>query len=932
LLTLQDFPFIRLQVQAYNPTMKTTASQQYWNQTPVSPIPVKQRLDHVRYCSPFVSALLDRYPDWGANLDDHLPPDPDRLKQDIQMHGLDSGLRRFRNFHMLRLIWRDLCDLASLDETFADLTALAEICLTGAIEGNSQRLQENFGVPANEDGQEQSLSVIGMGKFGGGELNLSSDIDIIFCFGAHGECVGDNKRRLSNDQFFIRLARAVIASLSDMTKDGFCFRVDTRLRPFGDSGPLVSSMAAMEQYYQREGRDWERYALIKARPVAGDLALGQDLMTCIRPFVYRRYIDFTAIEALQDMHGQVSEDARRTDRLDDIKRGPGGIREIEFLIQCFQLLRGGREHGLQTPSLLKALFEIEELGLLDTTTADQIRQDYVYLRQTENRIQAQRDQQTHRVPSGEDLQRLTQAMGWDDPRVLQSRLSQVRENVTQRFVSIFPAQSKAESDPHWVDAWRHLQADRQGIETDRENHDDQPLTVFMRATGKLPLSRRAHRRLDQFMPVLLQRLDRLTLNNQTLHRIYDLVKAICQRSAYLVLLVQNAPALDRLIDLFARSEWIAATVIRFPALLDELIDPSLGKQIPSDSDLRQSIQRLIDTAQGTEAVLEGLNYLKLATSLRIAVAQLEETLAGNEALFALADLADAVLQGVLELATQEIEARHGRIGPDSQDDAISRNSLAVVAYGSLGARQPGYDSDLDIVFLFDAGDGVSRGDRCLPAERYYARLAQRMLSFLTVMTPSGRLYPVDTRLRPNGRSGSLVSSLHVFRDYQLEQAWTWELQALTRARFVAGDQKTGQEFGEIRREALIRKRDPGVLRKELLEMREKMLKQHPPKKANKPSQKHRAGGLVDIEFVIQLGVLANAASHPIVIDSTVSNEQLDALTEAGWVEPAEAKELQETASNLRGLRTLETLIPGEQHPDMDCRRTAMIFQKLMTRD
>ncbi len=920
-------------MQAYNPTMKTTQSQDYWNQAAASPIPVDDRLEHVRFCSPFASVLLDRYPDWSAGLDNHLQPDPIRLEQEIARHGLDSGLRRFRNFQMLRLIWRDLSGLASLDETFADLTNLAEICLTGAIDGNTRRLQEKFGTPADAQGQEQNLTVIGMGKLGGGELNLSSDIDIIFCFGANGECIGENKRRLSNDQFFIRLARAVIASLSDVTEDGFCFRVDTRLRPFGDSGPLVSSMAALEQYYQREGRDWERYALIKARPVAGDLELGQELMTCIRPFVYRRYIDFTAIEALQDMHGQVSEDARRTDRLDDIKRGPGGIREIEFLVQCFQLLRGGREHGLQTPSLLEALRGVEDLGLLDSETADQVRQDYVFLRQTENRIQAQRDQQTHRVPAGEDLQRLTQAMGWamgwDGPGDLQSRLSQVRESVTQRFVSIFPAQKQVESDPKWVDAWRHLQTDRQGQEVNNEAPDDQPLTVFMRAMGKLALSQRAHRRLDQFMPVLLQRLDRLTLSNQTLHRIYDLIQAICQRSAYLVLLMQNTPALDRLIDLFARSEWIAATVIRFPALLDELIDPSLGQQIPSDSDLRQSIQRLIDTAQGTEAVLEGLNYLKLATSLRIAVAQLDESLGGNDALFVLADLADAILQGVLELATQEIEARHGRIGSESRDDSLSRHSLAVIAYGSLGARQPGYDSDLDIVFLFDTGDGMSRGDRPLPAERYYARLAQRMLSFLTVMTPSGRLYPVDTRLRPNGRAGSLVSSLSAFRDYQLEQAWTWELQALTRARFVAGDPDTGKGFVEIRREALIRKRDLNVLRSELGEMREKMIQQQKSTQTDRPSQKHRAGGLVDIEFIIQLGVLATAASHPEVIESTVSTEQLKTLADAGWIESEDAKKLHQTSLRLRSLRTLETLVPGEQHVDTDCREAAAVFQKLM---
>ncbi|MGH8035633.1 MAG: bifunctional [glutamate--ammonia ligase]-adenylyl-L-tyrosine phosphorylase/[glutamate--ammonia-ligase] adenylyltransferase, partial [Lysobacterales bacterium] len=373
------------------------------------------------------------------------------------------------------------------------------------------------------------------------------------------------------------------------------------------SGPLCPSLAALEQYYQREGRDWERYALIKARPVAGDPASGREFMGRLRPFVYRRYIDFTAIEALQEMHASVSEDARRRERLDDIKRGPGGIREIEFLAQCFQLLRGGREPGLQTPSLIQSLAVIEHLALLDAATLRQIRADYVYLRRMENRIQALRDQQTHTLPQGSDLKRLARAMGDDNDVQTQQQLAAVRHNVMQRFQQIFPAQAKLQAEPVWVDAWRHLQTDRQSAGGKSETPDEKPMSVFLRSLARLAPSQRAQRRLDQFMPVLLHRLDRRTLDDRCLHHLFDLVLAISQRSAYLVLLVQNAPALDRLIDLFSRSEWVASCVIRFPALLDELIDPSLGRQIPGPSALVQSVHRLSASSEETEAVLVGLN-------------------------------------------------------------------------------------------------------------------------------------------------------------------------------------------------------------------------------------------------------------------------------------------------------------------------------------
>jgi glutamate-ammonia-ligase adenylyltransferase len=914
-------------IHPYNRLMTTAHSPPKWRLEAEPPLALADRLAHVRQCSPFAANLLDRYPDWSENLGEAMEPSTKALSELVAEVGLDKALRQFRNRCMLNLIYRDLCGLSSLDETFAKLGKLGSISLQVALDHHHGLLAEKHGEPCNAEAQHQKLVVIALGKFGGGELNLSSDIDIMFCYDSAGECASAGRRPLSSDQFFTRQARAVISSLADITEDGFCFRVDTRLRPFGDSGPLCSSLSAMEQYYQREGRDWERYALIKARPVAGDLQLGDRLMQQIRPFVYRRYIDFSAVEALQEMHASVQDDARRSDRLDDIKRGPGGIREIEFLVQCFQLLRGGRETSLQTASLLKALSAVQELGLMDDNSIEQVHADYGFLRRLENRIQALHDQQTHQVPGGDDLERLCQAMRLNRIKQLQGRIADIRASVSGRFQSIFPSRPEPEADPQWARLWRDLQEQQeQASAGEAGEKDPTPLDNFLSGLQRQALSQRSRRRLDLFMPALLSRLDKRQLDRTCLNHIYDLVIAISRRSAYLVLLVQNAAALDRLIELFARSEWVADRVIRFPALLDELIDPSLGSQIPQTSELRQSVSRLLNSAPDTETALEGLNYLKLASTLRVAVAQLEGAISGQTVHDTLSAIAASSLQGVLLLAGRELEARHGLIHSAATP---GENSLAVIAYGSLGSGEPGYESDLDLVFLFNHEDPPSDGKRSLSAERYYARLAQRMLGFLTAMTPSGRLYEVDTRLRPNGRAGALVSSLAAFADYQTREAWTWELQALTRACPIAGSPETGRAFAEIRRKVLSQRRDLTVLRQDLLEMRQRMAAEKAADLPPDQQAKHGPGGLVDIEFAIQFGVLGTAHDQPGVLDSSSSLQQLWALTQSGWIDAADAEILTTTAQALRQGRLLLALVPNEPQAAIDTSESARICQRIM---
>jgi glutamate-ammonia-ligase adenylyltransferase len=848
--------------------------------------------------SPFLNQLVTRHPDWlddlhvEGRLDNPVPPGADQLAKCIDKDGLDPALRQFRNKEMMRLIWRDLNELAPVDEILADLSVLADICQQAAVDFHTGVLEEKHGVPRSPDGQAQRLVVIGLGKLGGYELNLSSDIDIIFCYPERGEC--DGRRGLANEQFFTRLARSVIRSLSEITVDGFCFRVDTRLRPFGDSGPLVSSFAALEQYYQREGRDWERYALIKARPVAGDLASGRQLLDILKPFVYRRYIDFGAIEALRVMHANVREDALRKDRLDDIKRGPGGIREIEFLVQTFQLLRGGREPALQTASMFTAVAGLQELQLLPEDTITEILAAYRFLRKTENRIQALHDQQTHKVPPGEDGLRVARAMGYEDMPAFQLALDEIQNSVQLLFEKSLPQPSEPVDDKNpWHAYWQRARNSTRngGSELDQWK----PLAGFVKRLNRLSLSRRASRRLDQFMPELLERFDSLSTDDAVIDRVLDLVSAICRRSVYLSLLVQNPDASKRMLELFTASKRVARAVTRYPALLDELIDPSLGAYPPTSKSIQAGVGLVLDGRNDTETTLQDLNYFKQVISLRIAVAVLQSTISTYDARSALSQLAQSMVQATLALSQLEMQARHGHLpGPD----------LAIIAYGSLGARALGFDSDLDLIFLYQPTKAPSDGTRPISAVRYHTGVARRLLSLLSATTPSGRLYSIDARLRPNGRAGLLVSSVDAFSRYQTEEAWVWELQALTRARPVAGDDETAKQFADVRQRVLTMPRDETLVNCEIPAMRERIRSEH----ADGNLLKHSAGGLLDIEFVVQLGLLLNAAKFPEVIESTEVNGQLQALRDCGWINASEFKTLDNAYTQLSHARQQAALV------------------------
>jgi len=849
-------------------------------------------------CSPFLRQLAERHPEWletlrvSGRLDNNSPPEADTLQRGIEDLGLDPALRQFRNREMMRLIWRDLNELAPVDEILTDLSTLADICLQAAVRYHGLTYEEKHGVPRNAEGQPQEIIVMGLGKLGGRELNLSSDIDITFCFPEAGVC--DGRRGLANEQYFTRLARSVIRSLSEITADGFCFRVDTRLRPFGDSGPLVSSFAALEQYYQREGRDWERYALIKARPVAGDLAAGEQLLRLLKPFVYRRYIDFGAIESLRNMHASVREDALRKDRLDDIKRGPGGIREIEFLVQTFQLLRGGREPGLQTPSLFQAASKLGELQLLPDETVSELLSAYRFLRRTENRIQALHDHQTHLVPAGEDGTLVATAMGFEDFPAFHGALGNTRQRVQRLFEQSLPqTDDGADESNRWHVLWQRMRNNAQQGNADLAGN--QSLSAFVRRLNRLSLSQRASQRLDRFMPILLERFETLSLDEAVVDRVLNLVSAICRRSAYLSLLVQNPAATRTMLDLFSASARVAEAVTRYPALLDELIDPSLGAHPPTEQDIQAGIGRILESGGDVETTLQDLNYFKQTVSLRVAVAVLKSSMPALEASTVLSQLAQHLVEAVLTLSLLEMQTRHGRMpGP----------GLAVIGYGSLGACSLSFDSDLDLIFLYKSTGETSDGERPLSAERYHTSVARRMLSLMSALTPSGRLYSIDARLRPNGRAGLLVSGIEAFEQYQAEEAWTWELQALTRARPVAGDSQTAGAFAAIRQRVLTAPRDGSRVREDVLDMRQRILAE----RGEANDLKDGRGGLLDIEFVAQLGVLLNASEFPALTGATEVRRQLRSLNECGWLDAGVFETLDDAYSRLSQARLRSALV------------------------
>ena len=833
---------------------------------------------------------------------------------------LIKQLRLYRNQEMVRIIWRDLNRLATMQETTADLSAMADACVDQALHWLYQDSCKAFGTPMGgnpgEEPEPQHMVVLGMGKHGAHELNLSSDIDLMFTYPHKGETVG-GRRTLDNQEFFIRLGQRLIKVLDSKTSDGFVFRVDMRLRPYGSSGALTMSFSAMEQYYQDQGRDWERYAMIKARPVAGDVAAGEQLLNILRPFTFRRYIDFGAITALRDMKLLIKREVKRKCMENNIKLGHGGIREIEFIAQSFQLIHGGRDRSLQCRALLDVLDILEQSGYMPPEATGELREAYIFLRNLEHAIQAVRDQQTQTLPDFDPpQQRLACIMGHVDWAELVATLDNYRNNVVRHFDHIIadPEENndeQAEEHNRWQMLWADELSKADELELfSREGFRDSSsarnrLLALRDGNAITRVRRQSRKRLDAFIPVLMGKVVESDEPDVCLSRLLSLVESVLRRTAYLVLLMENPAALEHLCKLCTASPWIAEQIARHPALLDEFLNiRSLynpPKRTELADDLRQQLAHIPE--DDLESQMDVLRHFKMAHVLKVAAAQA----AGSMPLMKESDyltwIAEVVLEQVVNIAWHNLVERHGK--PVDAKGNPCNPGFIVIGYGKLGGIELGPGSDLDLVFVHDGAlNRETDGERPLDSSTFFTRLGQRIIHILTTQTASGSLYEADMRLRPSGSSGLLVSSLQAFEKYQLNDAWTWEHQALVRARAVAGDRHLAARFETLRKNILCRPRDQKQLRNDVIDMRLKM-REHLGSKKNNPDGKpmfhlkHDPGGIVDIEFLMQYAVLAYACDYPDITRYPDNIRISESLEHASIISHEQARQLQEAYKFLR---------------------------------
>ncbi|KAA1171617.1 bifunctional [glutamate--ammonia ligase]-adenylyl-L-tyrosine phosphorylase/[glutamate--ammonia-ligase] adenylyltransferase [Marinobacter salinexigens] len=854
---------------------------------------------------------------------------------------LHAALRQFRREAQFRIIWRDLMRWADLSETMLATSGFADTCIQGALDWLYDDACEQSGTPWGEhpvtgEDAPQKMVVLGMGKLGGRELNVSSDIDLIFAFPSGGE-TRDGRRSIDNQTFFIRLGQRLIQALDQITGDGFVFRVDMRLRPYGQSGALALSFAALEAYYQDQGRDWERYAMVKARVVAGDQEAGQVLMESLRPFVYRKYIDFSAFESLRSMKAMISREVRRKGLENNIKLGSGGIREIEFVVQAFQLIRGGRDRELQQRELLVILKELEELELLPSRVVIELREAYVFLRNLEHALQGMEDKQTQLLPD-DDLSRdrVALIMGFDDWAGCEHALNRHREQVATHFSDIITTEDEEESgadalDEGWHELWL-AEVEEEAATRWLSDHGYEAPSDSYKALCDLRENRtvqtmqtQGRKRLNQFMPMLLNALTTVDNPSETLSRVLQLVEAILRRTAYMVLLLENPGAGTQLVRLCSDSPWIARQLAETPLLLDELLNaeslyhPPAKEQLQDD--LRQQMLRI--PFEDLEEQMESLRHFKKAHILRVAASELKGTLPLMKVSDYLTWIAEVVLDHVVDVAYANLVSRHGY--PGRADGETGEMDFAVIGYGKLGGIELGYSSDLDLVFVHKGDPELSTdGDKPIDNAVFYTRLGQRIVHILNTQTPSGQLYEVDMRLRPSGNSGLLVSTLQAFDKYQRNDAWTWEHQALSRARGVAGCPETLQSFERIRHDILCQPREREALRKEVVDMREKM-RANLGTPANRQTEtfhiKHDAGGIVDIEFMVQYLMLAWSSDHPELTQWSDNIRQMEELGRAGLIPVEDTERLREAFIALRStihrraLQNLNSQVEGGSFPE-----------------
>ena len=914
------------------------------------------QLLRVLACSPYIGDCLGRYPQMLAELvesgrlgrplaaDELADVFADEFDTEATESEFQARLRRIRHRELVRIAWRDLTGQCGYDETLRELSALADASICHAHAWSIASLSERYGIARNVAGEPIGFAVLGMGKLGGRELNFSSDVDLVFVYSETGTT--DGRKSVSAEEYFRLLGQRIVNTLSKNTADGFVYRVDVRLRPFGDSGPLAVNESALEDYLLQYGRDWERYAYIKSRVINSYDGAGSLYNDILKPFIYRRYIDYGVFSSLRDMKAMIDAEVERKEYRDNIKLGRGGIREIEFIVQSLQLVRGGTVAELRERRLTTALRELVRAECLPEPVADELEEAYEFLRLFENRLQAMNDRQTHDVPA-DDLSRarMTLAMGATSWELLIRQLEHYRVVVAGHFHNIvFRGGEEDDPDDGYAAALRawtggagdeSLEAAFGDLETDRAEEFIVVLRRFRDGGMIRRLDEPGLQRLNALLPVViavsLQQDEPLRALEGTL----SVIEAIGRRSAYFALLNENPDALDHLVRLCGISDFLSRQLATHPLLLDELLDQRVFLSAPTRDEMQADLSARLSAAGGDqEQSHHALMNFQQAATFRVAVADLSDSLPLMRVSDRLTDIAELILQASLDLSWQELKDRHGR--PQCRDkDGLREAQFAIVAYGKLGGLELGYGSDLDLVFLNDSEGEAQQTDGAKAIENsvFFARLARRIIHILTMATNSGSMYEVDMRLRPSGRSGMLVSSLGAFERYQRDDAWTWEHQALLRSRAVAGSESVCQAFDKLRALILVQYVRRDGLQKDVADMRGRMRDELLKSTPELFDLKQDVGGVTDIEFIVQYLVLREAANKPALFRYSDNIRQIESLVENGLLSSADGDALSDAYRSYRrrmhhlSLASLPNLVAREE-VTQDAARVQAIWERV----
>ncbi|WP_440054049.1 bifunctional [glutamate--ammonia ligase]-adenylyl-L-tyrosine phosphorylase/[glutamate--ammonia-ligase] adenylyltransferase [Pseudoalteromonas sp. T1lg65] len=922
------------------PELNELAAERYARIYPS--LPFDAELARLLALSDFAFRIIERFPDWGVWLTDEqvvksrdCPDIFDFSNPLVEEKQAWQSLRHYRLRYWLKVMWLDLIKHNPIEDSITYISKLSEQLISQAYQWAYASCEQQAGSPKDELGNALPMIILGMGKLGGGELNFSSDIDLIFAYPRNVATTG-GRRELEAQMFYTRVAQKLIAALNQTTIDGQVFRVDMRLRPFGDSGPLVMSFTAMEDYYQDQGREWERYAMLKARPLGAKSPYWQEFTDSLKPFIYRRYIDFSVIDSLRKMKNLIAQEVRRKGLVNNIKLGAGGIREVEFIVQALQLIRGGRESQLQTPSLLNALAQLQQLSIVPDSVVQKLRIGYLYLRRIEQYLQAFDDKQTQTLPEDRlNQSRLTALLGTESYQQVQTEIADMMREIRNEFSQVIGAPPEQEQNEDEGASYAWLSGDLSQLHSGGVELDgwEAQLGEFKALLSRKQMGTRGRDILDKLMPLVLASLLKQP-SEAGLQRVLAVIAKVASRTAYLELLYENRGALTQLIKLCNHSAWIAEHIAKYPILLDELIDPqTLYKPLPLNAyhrEIQQTFLRIDE--QDIETQMEALRQFKQTHQLKIAAADATGVLSIMKVSDHLTALAEAIIAKSVDIAWLHMVARYG--APDNT--CADNKGFAVIAYGKAGGYELGYNSDLDLVFVHNSdGSGETNGEKSISSRQFYLKLAQRLMHLFNTNTLSGILYELDTRLRPEGNSGLLAINIESYYQYQLEQAWTWEHQALVRARMVVGNDELKQRFSAIRNDILQLERDSEKLRTDIVSMREKMRNHLDSSSDTQFDLKQGAGGITDIEFLSQYLVLRYAHQYPQLTEYPDNIRILECAANLSVLSATELQSLVTTYCGLREVYHLQSLnglgrtLPREQLAE-DIQQVEKIWHKALS--